>query len=524
MKFFSTAGAIHPEDHYFIPHRLNENVIRQLIEQKKYFILHAPRQSGKTTGIVEFAKQLNEEGTYKALYVNVEAAQAARSKVIDGLRTILNVFKVSIAHCFTAQDPAIAYLERESNNLALSGNALNEFLDYWAQKSDKPLVLFIDEIDSLVGDTLISVLRQLRAGYTNRPKNFPQAVCLVGVRDVRDYRIWSDAEQKTILGGSAFNIKAESLKLPNFSREQTRDLYLQHTQETGQQFTDEAINYAFEQTQGQPWLVNALAYQACFRDVTDYSRPITLEVMEAARETLIKRQDTHLDVIVDKLKEERVHNVVTDIILGQETGSKISDDDLQYVIDLGLISNDGTRIANPIYQEIVPRAIVHVKQTRMIQKTIWYITDDGLLDVHKLLQSFTQFHRENIDLWLQETLFKELAPHLLLMAFLQRIVNGGGTINREYALGTKRVDMLIKWPNIPSNFEKQQRIVIELKVLRNKQTLLEGLEQTAEYRDKSNATESHLVIFDPDVNKTWDEKIYQRQETIDGKTINIWGM
>lgn len=520
MKFFNTAGPINPDKHYYIPSRLNKIELLQLIGQEKYFILHAPRQSGKTTAMLALVKELNKEGVYQALYINIEAAQASRSDYIEGLRTILNRFKVGIIDQFGYQDPAVSFLESMVNNPSISGSALYEFLQFWSMHTAKPIILFIDEIDSLVGDTLISVLRQLRDGYTIRPHGFPQSICLTGVRDVRDYRIWSDAEQKSILGGSAFNIKAESLSIPVFTPEQIRDLYLQHTNETGQKFDCEAIEYAFEQTQGQPWLVNALAYQACFRDVTARTQPITLEVMQRARETLIKRQDTHLDVIIDKLKEPRVHNVVSDIILGKETGSEISSDDLQYVIDLGLISPDGTRIANPIYQEIVPRALVHVKQTRMIQQTSWYVTPDGLLDMTKLLQAFTQFHRENIDSWLKETAFKEIAPHLLLMAFLQRIVNGGGMINREYALGRDRVDLLVTWPGT----NPRQRIVIELKILRGPQTLPEGLSQTAGYMDTCNPTEGHLIIFDRSTNKSWDEKIYQKVELLDGKTIHVWGL
>ncbi len=522
MKFFNTAGPINPNDHYYIPGRLNELILRQLVEEKKYFILHAPRQSGKTTAIREFVKKLNQEDKFKAFYINVEGAQASRSNYIEGLRTILNRFKAGIIEYFGTQDPAIVYLQQfESTNQTLSGNALYEFLQFWSQHSPKPILLFIDEIDSLVGDTLISVLRQLRDGYTTRPSAFPQSICLVGVRDVRDYLIWSDKEQKSIQGGSAFNIKAESLVLLSFTREQVRNLYLQHTTETEQHFDEDAINYAFEQTQGQPWLVNALAYQACFRDIVDRSQRITLDVIERAREALIKRMDTHLDVLVSRLHEKRVHDVVSDIILGEGTGKQISNDDLQYVIDLGLINPQGTCIANPIYQEIIPRALVHVKQTRMLQQTSWYVAQDGRLDIMKLLEAFTQFYRENIDLWLEETFFKEVAPHLLLMAFLQRIINGGGSINREYALGRGRVDLLIVWNY--GNGQKQ-RIVIELKIWRSEKTLTDGIEQTENYMTTSNTTEGHLVIFDQSAHKSWDEKIYQRTETFNAKTIHVWGL
>ena len=84
----------------------------------------------------------------------------------------------------------------------------------------------IDEIDSLVGDTLLSVLHQLRAGYAERPRRFPQSVILCGVRDVRDYRIRSSAENAIIAGGSAFNVKAESLRLGDFSQAEVESLLM----------------------------------------------------------------------------------------------------------------------------------------------------------------------------------------------------------------------------------------------------------------------------------------------------------
>ncbi len=517
MRFFNTAGPVNPKDHYYIPHRLNEAEVMQLIEQKKYFILHAPRQSGKTTAISIFVQQLNDVGTYKALYINVEPAQAARSNIKEGLFTILRIIKSHMHRTFPQQH--LAFFDSLKAD-EISGNSLYECLEYISQHLDKPLILFIDEIDSLVGDTLISVLRQLRAGYPNRPAFFPQSICLIGVRDVRDYRIWSTEEHNFVLGGSAFNIKAESLVLSNFSLEQVRDLYHQHTQETGQKFTDDAIDYAFYLTQGQPWLVNALAYQACFRDITDRSQPITKDVIERAKETLIVRRDTHIDQLIHKLQEPRVCKIIDAIISGKDAPEEFPIDDISYVIDLGLITrkNQKLQISNPIYQEIIPRELSYGTQLSITQQTIWYQNPDKSLNVHKLLESFTQFYRENSEIWLEKFAYKESGPHLLFMAFLQRIINGGGKIHREYALGRGRVDLLIEWP------QGNQRIVIEMKIKRNKKTIPEGLEQTARYMDINNATEGHLVVFDPADNKSWDEKISTKTEIVGKDTITIWGM
>ncbi len=520
MKFFSIAGPVNPEDHYCLPlsERLNEQELRLLIEQKKYFILHAPRQTGKTSTMSNFAKTLNEEGAYTALYVNVEGAQAARADYNYALPMIVQEIATRVTEQLPTEKAFLGIFEDLKKEAVPAGSLLTTLLSRWCAQSQKPIVLFMDEIDCLVGDTLISVLRQLRAGYDKRPKYFPQSLCLIGVRDVRDYRVWSDEKQATVLGGSAFNIKSESLRLLDFTKKDVRELYLQHTAATGQKFDDDAIAYAFEVTQGQPWLVNALAYQACFRDVKDPSQPITKDSIERAKEELIKRRDTHLDVLIDRLKEPRVRNIIDAIITGIDTSRDFPSDDIQYVLDLGLVArrNNNLVIANPLYQEVIPRELTYSTQLTMPQQQLWYVRPDGSLDMHKMLVSFTEFYRENSAIWLDKFDYKESGPHLFTMAFLQRIINGGGKIHREYALGTGRVDLLITW--------KTQRIVVELKVWRSEKiTLIKGLKQTAEYMDTSNATEGHLIIFD-ERKKRWEEKIFNRQETVDSKTITVWGM
>ena len=518
MKFFTTNGPVNPLDHYCLPlaKRLDEQELRLLIEQKKYFILHAPRQTGKTSVILNFVQQLNEEGTYNALYVNVESGQAARSDYIKGMATILEQFFTRIKEQLPKEQLIILYLAQVLQQKNFTGSSFNSMLNEFAKTSSKPLVIFIDEIDALVGDTLISVLRQLRSGYDQRPHGFPQSVCLTGVRDVRDYRIWSDKEQQSILGGSAFNIKAKSLRLNDFTQDEVKQLYLQHTQATGQQFTEQALSHAFYLTQGQPWLVNALAYEACFEMVQDRTKSITQEIIEQAKEIIIKRRDTHLDVLVDRLQESRVRNIIDAIIAGNtKTADELKIDDIQYARDLGLIKMKGLEIANPIYQEVLPRELTYAKQEEMIQDIMWYQNPDGTLNVTKLLQAFTEFYRENSADWLEDCKYKESGPHLLMMAFLQRVINGGGKIHREYALGRKRADLLVSW--------RTQKFVIELKVHKDSNTLPEGLEQTAGYMDTSGATEGHLVIFDQR-KKSWNEKIYTRVEQVGDRVITVWGM
>ncbi|MDI6794812.1 MAG: ATP-binding protein [bacterium] len=212
MRFFNTAGPVNPRDHYALPFRIDREEIYSLIMQKKYFVLHAPRQTGKTTLLLELVNWINqEEKRYKALYVNIEAAQAAREKVDAGIETILREFQSGV-RWFIGKDSSFP----DVDGLLQKGayKALSALLERWAEASHKQdgrhLVIFIDEIDSLVGDTLLSVLRQLRSGYPRRPEGFPQSIVLVGVRDVRDYRIFSSNSrygcERAKIGGFPFTI------------------------------------------------------------------------------------------------------------------------------------------------------------------------------------------------------------------------------------------------------------------------------------------------------------------------------
>ena len=265
MRFFNTSGPIMAEDHYHVPplSRFDLDEVLELVRQKRYFVLHAPRQTGKTTALGALQELLNEDGRYRCVYVNVEAAQTAREDVGAAMQAILSLIGREAIH--TLDDRTV--YDSLHDTLAHEGPqvALKSALEQWAASDPRPIVLLIDEIDALIGDTLVSVLRQLRTGYRDRPRRFPQSVILCGVRDVRDYRIHASSEKDPVLGGSAFNVKAASLRLGDFSEAEMRDLLGQHTQETGQSFAAAALDQMWRLCQGQPWLTNALAYEVCLQ-------------------------------------------------------------------------------------------------------------------------------------------------------------------------------------------------------------------------------------------------------------------
>lgn len=531
-RHFNTAGPSVAGKHYLIDplRRIDFDEIQSLIDAERYFVLHAPRQTGKTTALLALMQRLNAEGRYRALYVNIEAAQAARGVVEDGVATICSAL-VRCAALYLKDAELTAWLNETGKGLP-AHDRITGLLSHWAEKSfgeGRPTVLLLDEVDALVGDTLISLLRQIRAGYAQRPGAFPQSIVLCGVRDVRDYRIHT-ASQEIVTGGSAFNIKSESLRLGNFSREEVEELFAQHSADTGQAFDAALYPELWEDTRGQPWLVNALGHELTWKDkaARDRAVPITLEHYFAARERLIQSRATHLDQLTDKLREDRVHRVIAPLLAGEEGVADMPVDDQQYAEDLGLIvRRPQLAIANRIYREVIPRDLTWTQQSTIAQQQAWYLTADRRLDLPKLLAAFQQFFREHADAWIERFAYKEAGPQLLLQAFLQRIVNGGGRISREYGLGLRRTDLFIEWPmDEAQGFHGPvQRIVLELKLLHKslEATLADGLAQTADYAARAGADEAHLLIFDRRPGLAWDDKIWQQAQTVGGRRIQVWG-
>ncbi|MGB3918843.1 MAG: AAA-like domain-containing protein [Thiothrix litoralis] len=514
-KHFTTSGPVVPSKHYCIDpmQRLDWEEIRYLIGAEKYFVLHAPRQTGKTSTLLAMMEVLNQSDEYNTLYVNIEGAQTAREDADKGMTTVCQTIAARARdYGIEPTLPALAQSILERIN---PGTAITELLSRWAQLSPKPIVLMLDEVDTLIGDTLISLLRQIRAGYAQRPRAFPQSIILCGVRDT---------------GGSAFNIKAESLCMGNFSLAEVKLLYQQHTDATGQIFDEAVFPALWEDTQGQPWLVNALGHEMTWKDKTarDRSTLITQERYQAARERLIRSRATHLDQLTNQLKERRVHAVIAALLAGESRIANLQNDDLQYVEDLGLIrTSPQIAISNRIYQEIIPREITWQWQATITHQQAWYLTPERRLDMVKLLTAFQQFFRENSDVWLQGLPYKEAGPHLILQAFLQRIVNGGGRIHREYALGRKYTDLYLEWPldEVKGFYGEVQRVVLELKILYANldKTIADGLSQVGGYARHCGATEAHLVIFNRNPDVSWDEKTWHEVRHDAALQVEVWG-
>jgi type II secretory pathway predicted ATPase ExeA len=466
--------------------------LEDLIGQKLYFVVHAPRQTGKTTIFRALARTLAAGRRYAAVHASCEAGAVAGGDVEGGISAVLRSIERQAQIL-----PEDARPEPVETVAAVHPNSrLVTYLTRWCERSRRPVVLFLDEIDALLDDTLLSVLRQLREGYPDRPERFPQSMALVGLRDVRDYRTRARPDADNLGTSSPFNIKVESLTLPDFTAEEVAELYEQHTGETGQVFAAEATALAWELTRGQPWLVNALARQAVTRLATDRSRPVTAEIVERAKEELILRRDTHLDSLVHRLREPRVQRVIEPILAGELLPPDVLNDDVQFVKDLGLVTAGpaGLEVANPIYREVIPRALTWVLEQSLPVAQASYVAADGSLDYDRLLADFRGFWCRHAEFFLSRQPYSEAAAQLIFMAYLQRVVNGGGFIDREYGVGNGRIDLCVRWPR-PAGVD---RWAIELKVWRDgaADPLPDGLRQLGAYLERLGLERGTLVVFD----------------------------
>ncbi|UJS04558.1 ATP-binding protein [Cylindrospermopsis raciborskii] len=481
-KQFNTAGPCKANIHYMLSPTGRLPQLKTLIDGENYFIIHAPRQVGKTTAMIALAQELTDSGEYTAVMLSVEVGSVFPDEPERAERAILGSWQDGI-DIWLPEDlhPPFDPERRET---------IGAFLKSWAKSSPRPLVVFIDEIDSLQNQTLISVLRQLRDGFPRRPQGFPHSVGLIGMRDVRDYKVKSGGSER-LNTSSPFNIKAESLTLSNFTFTDVQNLYEQHTTATGQVFTLRAVQQAYYLTDGQPWLVNALARQATQVLVQDVNEPITAEVINQAKEILIQRQDTHLDSLAERLREERVKAIIEPILAGEDLPD-VPPDDIRYVLDLGLCRDQGQglEIANPIYKEVLPLVLSYTTRVSIGAIEPLWLNEQGELLPDKLLHAFLEFWRQHGEPLLRSAPYHEIAPHLVLMAFLHRVVNGGGTLEREYAIGSGRMDICLRYGKVVMG--------MELKVWRERKSdpLIKGLTQLDKYLDGLGLDTGWLVIFD----------------------------
>lgn len=468
---------------------------RLWVRRKKYFVIHAPRQSGKTTTLTALADELTRDGGHVALRVSCERGKPGPDDIgLTELRVLDAIRKAAAARRFPMEwlppDPWPAG--------AAPGGRIVEGLQAWALRCPLPLVLLFDEVDALAGDSLESVLTQLREGFSMRPHAFPSSVAVCGMRRVRDYKLASGSGEPGESGrGSPFN-NAVTFRLANFTAPEVAALYAQHTADTGQEFAPDAVELVYDSTQGQPYLVNAIAAEIIDKMRLPVSETITASHVESATERLIEARAVHLDSLAARLAEPRVRKVIEPIIAGTMPAAidAVYNNDVAYARDLGLLAPDKPiRIACPVYREVITRIFGDEFAELITTDPYSLVLSDGRLDIPRMLEEFTSFWLENGEWMTKGTGYNEAGAQIVFMAFLQRMIGDDGFVDREFGIGTGRADLLVRRPYGDGQV---QREAFELKVWWPKAAdpLEKALPQFDEYLSRMRLDTGTLIIFD----------------------------
>ncbi|MDR1051135.1 MAG: AAA-like domain-containing protein, partial [Deltaproteobacteria bacterium] len=438
IKTFNTIGPCNSSEHYLLPVLPRLPIIEKMINKKKNFIIHSPRQSGKTTFLNFLTNKINQEGRRYAINCSLATLRGvtdedkAMTRVVSQINAAMDGSEIMII-----KEKADIY--KSLPGMEAPDRKVRKLLNQLSVDLDKDLVIFFDEADLLAGPGLVTFLAQVRDGYIYRDatiNKFPSSLALVGMRDIRDYLTSNHSEAEGQHLASPFNIVSERMTLANFTLDEIRSLYHQHTEATGQVFEESAVDRAWYWTEGQPWLVNALAQEIIENQLNDdYSKIISGINIDQAAQELILRQDAHLDSLIERLKEPRIRRVMEPIVTSSANMPLgLPSDDVRYVLDLGLIKNDKLNEAiylpaNPIYEEILARALSRYIQDSLPTSLVNKWMDGTKADISGLLEAFQTYWKENAELLLDKTgeesddnAFKtnENLVILVLFAFLQR--------------------------------------------------------------------------------------------------------
>ena len=519
LRFFNTTGPCDPQDHYLLPAERRMPDLLPYVQQKLYFVVHAARQTGKTTAMRSFAERLRGLGTV-AVWATLEESQ--------GMTLVTEAEPIWLRAIYRGAEQCLAEAQRPpALDRWLSqepGTRLSGWLGAWAARvAPAPLVLLLDEADTVSGHALVSLLRQLRAGFMNRgPGRFPVSVGLIGMRDLRDY-LTQAKDGVPVNPGSPFNVKVASITLRNFNRDEIAELVQQHTDDTEQRFEPDAVDRVWYWTAGQPFLVNALARICVMELCSDRAQPVGAQTIDVAKERLILSRTTHLDALSERLREARVARIVQAVLLGDQT-IPYDHDDFQYTVDLGLVRKgpDGAEISCALYREVLARQLSYNVQENLPRPRWRWRRADGGLDMEALVGAFLQWWRENAAIVETHAAqgYIEAVAQIAFMGFLQKVINGGGTITREYAAGRGAIDLLVEFAG--------ERHTVELKRVPPahvgpERVRREGIEQLLSYLDSLGEREGWLLIFDQRAGRSWEERLWSEEIEVEGRVLHLRG-
>lgn len=503
---FNIFGPVDPRFHYHVDRKAVKAAMRQKIDKGRYFTLNAARQTGKTTLFREVITEIEREGEHFGLLLDFETLRGYNRAEFYYWLHQKTVESWQIAH--PSDEETLAWLEgyevQEQNAFGLLLRSLGERLG-------KLGVLIIDEFDAIgaeLAEPMLAVFREMYLHRTHAGYYPLQSIILVGVRNI-----------PALLGGSQspFNI-ADQYELPYFTSVETEDLLRQHTVETGQPYAAELFQAVYQESEGQPFLVNRLGQLLTETIVPERTAMIGRSHLRQAVDRLLQEDNAHFASIVSKAMPHR--SVLLPILFYDEKRTKFRDPVTKELIMYGVLrvvedgfGNQIARIANPIYRKVLILAFTPPSGDVPLNGSFRHrYVVEGVLDFEGLLAAFQKMMTEHgITLLRSKKTDRplEIGGQYLLLSYLTAALDSiGGHVTLESLNSAGEMDLLV--------FYRGSRFIIESKIWYTAKRFAAGQQQLAAYLDAAHQDKGFMILFSE---QPVDEATVPSQTTVNGKQI-----
>ena len=518
MKTFNTFGPVNPEEHYVVSREAELADFIKRVKLGRYIVIFAPRQTGKTTFFQWALDALAADTTepYFPIEINFEVYEDYTAP--DFYDSLYQSIYEEIKYVFKKRGHVPSEtLSRFLENTKLTDHvAMLRFFQQFANfLEDEKLVFIIDEFDGIPPDALRGFLHALRNIYVQRSmRKCPYSVGIVGVKSVTQLNL-----DRSI---SPFNIQDE-FTLPNFTREQVRELLAQYTDEVGQVFASEVIENIHRQTAGQPFLVNRFAQ--ILTEEMDIPKTETIQMahFSKAHAEILEERNTNLTHLVTNIRRDpRFKNILMEIV-SYERGVRFSlrQEIISELATYGVIArgtDDRCEIINPIYHYCILqtfRPVVNgLEKDYFPEDTDFpdYLTSAGQINMELLLDNFRDFiARVGFRILQVPETPEEYVGQDLLYAYLDQFVSlVRGVMYLEVQIGRGKMDLVI--------FHNGQKYIVETKIWEGHRRYEAAKKQLAVYLELEGTTEGYYVVFDHRA----EPEPRVETETIDGLTIRSY--
>jgi len=483
----------------------------KLVEKRAYFVINRPRQFGKTTLLDFFARSLRASGKYVPALISFQPfAQWPNITEAE--------FYTEVAKLISKELTLAPYAALEAAHALAARNNRFDFFDGLREVCrTQKLVLLIDEIDATPETVVIGFLSNLREMYLQRNREpAPHSVCLAGVHDIKNLQARYREEKRSLGSASPFNI-ALDYELPPFNLKNIRQYYLQHTVATGQVFEEEALARVHEVTNGHPWLVSVLAKSLVEKLVTNRRQPIGRKHVEQAIQALIASRNANFESLFKNARHSRLFPVVLDLLQGRQRRYNLLNDDIDLGVKYGVFAEGKQQLilANPIYAQALfqnfEKELENSGVTELLERNS-FKAPSGRLDFRLVLDKFQAFMKAKGAEVIAHPHFREAFGQLLLLSYLDQLVNGKGWTFKEVRSGQGQVDVMCCYG--------RQKEIVEIKLWRGESHYSKGLRQLAKYLESENLERGYLVVFDRRENAPRDYAF--SEHCVGKKSIQAW--